>query len=112
VSKDITIFNYINAINYKKEIKYDSKKGNAYLLMLWMSHDKSIIDIVNKMNKYIFNVEDKTVFDYLYYAVPKGKRFLKWTKKDKKDYKVDLMETFEYSGLSKREIMLYKNFFI
>lgn len=106
---DDNIFTYLNAINYKKEVKYDKTIGNAYLLMLWLSHDKSLLHILNRVNEYIFNLPDEVVFKYLYYAVPRGRRFLKWVKKDKSEKENDIQEELEEYKLSKREMLLYKN---
>lgn len=107
---DDNIFTYLNAINYKKEVKYDKTIGNAYLLMLWLSHDKSLLHILNRVNEYIFNLPDEVVFKYLYYAVPRGKRFLKWVKKNKTEQEENLEKELEEYNLSKREIMLYNKF--
>jgi hypothetical protein len=104
------IFTYLNAINYKKEVKYDKSIGNAYLLMLWLSHDKSLLSILNRINEHIFNLPDEIVFKYLFYDIPRGKRFLKWVKKNKTIQEENLEKDLEEYNLSKREIMLYSKF--
>lgn len=105
------IFTYLNAINYKKaDVKYDKKLGNAYLLMLWLSHDKTLLKTLNKVNQYIFNLPDEVVYNYLYQAIPRGKRFLKWVKKDKTEKEETLEKELQVYNISKKEMMLYNNF--
>jgi hypothetical protein len=104
------IFSYINAISYKKELKYDKTLAPAYLLMLWFSHDKNVLPILNRINHYIFNLPDEIVYNYLYHAIPSGKRFLKWVKKDKTEKEKKLESELEIYNISKREMMLYNNF--
>ena len=104
------IFDAINAINYKKSVKYDPKIASAYMLLLWLSHDKSLLPILNKINKYLFYIPDDVVYNYLYSKVPSGKRFLKWVKKNKTIQEENLEKDLEEYNLSKREIMLYSKF--
>lgn len=106
-----TIFDCINAINYKKkDFKYNKSIGSAYLLLLWFSHDKSLLHLLNKVNKYVFYLSDEVMYNYLYYSVPSGKRFLKWVKKDKTESEENLEKELAEYNLSKREIMLYNKF--
>ncbi len=106
-----TIFDCINAINYKKrDFKYNKSIGNAYLLLLWFSHDKSLLPILNKINKYVFSLSDDVIYNYMYYSIPSGKRFLKWVKKDKTEGEESLEKELTEYNLSKREIMLYNKF--
>jgi len=53
-----TIFDYLNAIFYKKDILYDKKICNSYLLSLWLSHDSKLVDICNEINRFQFFVSD------------------------------------------------------
>lgn len=82
-----TIFTYLNSIYYKKEIPYDKKIAPAYMLSLWLSHDKGLIDIVDKINEYQFLISDELIYQYYYYKVPSGSRYIKWVKKDEVDKK-------------------------
>jgi len=82
------MFDTMNAIFYKKgEHKYDKKKANAYILSLFLSHDERLVDLVNDINVYQSLLTDEMVYMYYYHAVPKGRRYIKWTKKDKVDKK-------------------------
>jgi len=83
-----TLFDAINAINYKKkEYKYDKKVASAYMLSLFISIDPNLCILANRINSYQFILPDDLIYQYYYHAVPKGKRFLKWTKKDAVDKK-------------------------
>ena len=85
-----TLFDTLNAIFYKKkEYKYDKKDAGAYILALFLSIDPSLSILVNNFNHYQFLLPDELAYQYYFHAVPKGRRFLKWTKKDKVDKKRD-----------------------
>lgn len=103
--KEKTIFNYLNSIFYKKPEIYDKKIAPAFLLSLWLSHDKSLIDIVNKINYLQFGLSDDIIYTYYYHKVPKGKRFIRWTKKEPVDkkHKDKINSIREEFSLSKRE---------
>lgn len=104
-----TLFDFLNQILYKKDkLEYDKKIAPAYMLSMFLSHDNNLIDIVNKINKYQFNISDKIVYDYYYDKIPKGKRYLKWTKKreEEKNTKENILKISNELGLSKREVIL------
>jgi hypothetical protein len=96
------LFDALNAIFYKKEdYEYKKKDASLYGLCLWLSHDASLCNMVNELNYYIFWMPDEVGYKYFFNKVPRGKRFLKWVKKDKeKDYS-DLAEKY---GCSIEEI--------
>lgn len=99
-----TLFDFLNAIFYKKDIEYDKKVASAYMLTLWLSHDKSLIDMVNEINKHLFRLPDKAVYQYFYSKVPKGRRFLKYVKKEKMNE--DVKELCDKYNISEREAKL------
>jgi len=106
--KEKTLFDVLNAIFLKSKIDYEKRIAPAYILSLWLSHDKELLPIVNEINMLQFNLEDEMVFNYYYHTVPKGKRFIRWpkkTEKDKQEQKIidDLREEY---GISKREAKL------
>jgi hypothetical protein len=105
----ITIFTYLNNIFYKQGLAYDKKVAPAYLLSLWLSHDPSLIHIVNKINELHFNISDELIYTYYYEKIPKGKRFIQWVKKDEKDKKIKEKVTAfqDVTGLSKKEASNY-----
>jgi len=80
-----TLFDCLNAINYKnKTYKYNKKDCSAYMLLLWFSHDQHCLSVLDKINEHLFDIPDEMVYKYLYNAVPSNKRFLKWDKGIKK----------------------------
>ena len=104
--KPITIFTFLNQIYYKKKtVPYDKKMGNAYMLSLWLSHDPSLIHIVQKINHLQFSIKDDKIYQYYYNMVPKGRRYIKWTKKIPEDKtKAKIIERLmEETKLSKNE---------
>jgi len=106
--KEKTLFDILDSIFLKSKIDYEKRIAPAYILSLWLSHDKELLPIVNKINMLQFNLEDEMVFKYYYYMVPKGKRYIRWpkkTEKDKKEQKIigNLQEEY---GISKREAKL------
>jgi len=109
-NKEVTIFDYLNQIFYKKDkYVYDKKSAPAYMLSMWLSHDSNLIDIVNKLNSLQFSLKDDIIYKYYMSKVPKGKRFLKWSKKTPKDKKFDKDVANEMDNnkhLSKREAMM------
>jgi len=105
INKEKTIFDYLNAIFYKKQEVYEKKIAPAFLLSLWLSHDKDLISIVNKINSLQFYLTDDIIYKYYWYKVPKGRRFIRWTKKDKVDkkHKDKIDNIRENYQISKRE---------
>ena len=85
------LFDTLNAIFYKKEkYEYNKKDINGYGLSLWLSHDTGWCVMVNDINPYIFELSDDLIYKYFYHKVTKGRRNIKWVKKDdKKEKKYD-----------------------
>ena len=102
------LFDYLNAIYYKKDVEYDKKVANSYILTLWLSHDKTLVDMVNDINKHLFRLPDKAIFQYYWYNVPRGKRYIKFVKKPKqdKDNEKQVEELMKQYNISKREAEL------
>jgi len=80
--KKSDLFQAINCINYKTKPDFDISKVNGYILSLWLAQDKDLVKYVQEINPYIFNMNNKMIFKFYYNRVPKGRRFIKWTKKD------------------------------
>ena len=103
------LFDCLNAINGKnKNYKYKKKSCSGYMLLMWYSHDKSCIDIVNTINPYLFDIPDSLVYTYLYDSIPKSKRYLKWDKgeKDKlnKSELKEIQKLKDETGMSSAEV--------
>lgn len=104
------LFGVLNAIFNKTPVLYDKKEASAYMLMLWLSHEKDLmywVDQIN-MNKIIFNTPDKLIFKYFYDKIPKKRRFVKWIKKSKvsENKEKALTELCNKYNISKKEAML------
>jgi hypothetical protein len=100
------MFDYMNQIFYKKRTyPYNKKIANAYLMLMWLSHDQKLMPIIHKIARLQWYVPDDIIYEYLMDAVPKGKRFIKWDKKlaeDKKRVK-NIEDLMSETKLSKRE---------
>jgi len=112
-SKGKNFFSYLNSIFYKNNIGYDKKIVSSYLLSLWLSHDKNLLPMVNKINHMLFDLPDEMIFKYYFDKVPKGKRFIKWDKKLNTNKKIkNKIDKFkEDEMLSKIEIKEYEELF-
>lgn len=107
-----TIFDFLNSINDKKRIEINEKDFSGYMVSLWFSHAQDCIDVVNKINPYIFSTPTKAMYEYYFDKISKKKRFIKFTKKEKDEKTVEAKETFKSKhNLSKKELKLYKDFF-
>lgn len=98
----------LNAVTLKTPCEYKPKEFSAYVLSLFLSEDPKLAEIVNKINKYQFSLTDELVFRYYVDTVPRGKRYLKFTKKSKEseDKEEDIKQLMELYGVSKREASL------
>jgi hypothetical protein len=107
--KKPTLFDFIKQISTVKETyPYDKKIAPAYMLSMWLSHDKDLIEDVNEINKYQFLLPDEIIYKYYRSVVPKRKRYIKWVKKKSdKEFEKKVEEIQEkYPRLSKRELKI------
>ena len=97
-----------------KNIKYgyDKKIAPTYMMSLYLSHDNSLLGIVNKMNKLQYNIPDEMIYKYYVNQIPK-RRFIKWVKKVPENKKlakvVDKIK--EDMGVSKNEAKMILDHF-
>lgn len=99
------LFDTMNAIFYKKKgFQYDKKDTNAYGLSLWLSHDRDLCSTVNSINPYLFNTNDDLIYKYYFLKVPKGKRYIKWIKKEDVEKLKGLKEQAELLDCSVEEL--------
>ena len=104
----LTLFDVLNSIFYKKEIVYNKKIANAYIMVLWLSHDPELLVLSNKINKRLFTHPDKGVYEILYSKVPKGSRYIKWIKKQEipEEKLPEIEELMKKYEMSEREARL------
>lgn len=103
--KKSELFEALNCINVKTKPTFDVSKISGYLLSLWLAQDRSLISYTQKINPYIFQLSNETVFWYYFKTIPKKKRFIKWTKKNEvhqSDELKELMLKFNISEIEAR----------
>lgn len=100
------LFDAINSINYKTKKDFDIKKVNPFILSLWLAQDKNLIKYVQKLNPYIFHINNEIAFCYYYKKIPKGKRFIRWTKKKKTENSKEVQELMDKFNISEKEAKL------
>lgn len=111
-----TLFTYLNQIQSKKRtVEYDKKIASAWMISQFLSHDKSLVEKVSKINKYLNLLPDKIIYEYFMDVILPGKRYIKWIKKRKKDVKLEerikkLKEN--YPNMSTRECQMIISFLI
>ncbi len=98
----------LSAVTLKTPCEYKSKEFSAFVLSLFLSEDPKLIGFVNKINKFQFSLTDELIFKYYVDVIPKGRRYLKFTKKTKesKNKEEDIKQLMELYGVSKREASL------
>jgi hypothetical protein len=106
---DDTLFTVLNSIFLKNKIEYDQRIAPPYILTLWLSHDRSLLPMTNKLNKHLFNLPAEKVYQYFYFSVPKGKRFIRWPRKSEKDKQREkkIEQLCEEHNISKKEASLF-----
>ena len=111
----MTIFNWINQINYEKK-SWDSfseaeqKTFNTFIINRWLSMDEELIQIVNYFQKYSIGLlEPKDTYMWYRDIIPKKKRFNKYVKgKKAMKYDSELITTIcKYYETSKNECIEY-----
>ena len=77
------------------------------MISLWLSHDNNLINSVNNINHYQFLFPDDVIYKYYFDVIPKGRRFIRWTKKDQidKKRKDKIQKIKEQYNVSKNEAM-------
>lgn len=77
------LFPTINSISDKKEYlmrdAVDKKEYNPWMVNRGLSNFMDTVMFANEINKY-YSLEKDMQYDFLFYGVPKGKRFSKWAK--------------------------------
>jgi hypothetical protein len=101
----------INSIYDKREIDYKQSDLPPYILSLYFSHDKNLIEIVNRINEIQFFLPAKMIYKYYFYKIPKGRRWIKWVKKEESGILDEqLEEARERLGISRLEMSKFLPF--
>jgi len=103
--QEVNIFTFIKQIYTKERThKYDKELAPKVLLCYWMSHDARLLGMINNLNRLLFNLSDEQVYEYFMNKVPKGFKFLKWTKKEKNGKKEAIIKKVMINhNVSKKE---------
>ena len=113
--KKITPFTFVDQIFMKtKNEPYDKKVASAFFLCLHFSFFDDLVKVVDKVLPYLYTMGDEAVYDYLWYAIPKGKRFIRWPKKKKEEMLDEGIKKMQekYLTLSKREARMLVSFYM
>jgi hypothetical protein len=111
----MTIFDWINQINYEKR-KWDSftedeqKTFSTFIINRWLSMDEDLIQVVNYFQKYsVGQLQSQEVYKWYCDIIPRQKRFNKYIKAKKSvKYDKELIETVcKYYENSKKECIDY-----
>lgn len=108
-SRKETLFTYLNSLWSKKRVEpFNRSICNPYMLSMYLAHERDLIDIVQRMNKIQFSLptgSERIIYEYYLEKVPRGRRFIKWTKKTKvaKEREKLLEEIQEEFDVSKME---------
>lgn len=97
-----TPFEIIKSISEtKKNLLVDAeseKDYNPFMVNRGLSYFSDTIMYANEMNRN-YDLPKKMQHDFLFYAIPKKKRFSKWVKKEADDKSLSLIkEYFKYSN--------------
>ena len=108
--KKINIFDYLRQICEKgTKQPYDKRLAPAFLITMWLSHEQDLINLCQAMNiRHWLN--DKDVYNFYFYKVPKGYRYIRWTKKDETYLKAqeEIEEIMLEYNVSNREATMIK----
>ena len=108
--KKINIFDYLRQICEKGTRQpYDRKLAPAFLITMWLSHEKDLVNLCQAMNIRHW-LDDKDVYNFYFHKVPKGRRFIRWTKKDETYLKEqeEIEEIMLEYNVSNREATMIK----
>ena len=87
----MTIFEWINQILIHKKswdsfTESDQKSFSPFIINRWLSMDEEFIEVVNYFQKYaIETLESREVYKWYCNLLPKGKRYNKYIKNQKKN---------------------------
>lgn len=77
-----TLFEFLNSINYTKEDILDNESDyTPFIINRGLSMNFDTVLFANEMNQRSY-LDKRMQYDYLRLAVPKKKRYNKWSKKD------------------------------
>jgi hypothetical protein len=108
MSEKFTLIDYLNNINEKKGGVLQSpelKDYQPYIINRALSQQRDLIYLANEMNA-LNNVDKDMHYAFLYYGVPKKRRYGKWAKNedDKESIRI-IQEYYGYSYQRAKEVL-------
>ena len=108
------IFDWLNQITlYKKDwntfSEEDYKSFNIFIINRFLSMNEEWIEIINMLQQYTIEMENKDVYNLYKNLIPKEKKFLRYIKgKRDKKYNKDLIKILcDYFECSKLQVSEY-----
>lgn len=97
----MNVFDFVNSITFNKQELFDDPQAEKeyvpFLVNRSLSYFHDTVLYANEMNK-CAGVPKRWQYDFLKNAIPKRKRFSKWTKKQAEgQYLAPVMEYYKYS---------------
>jgi hypothetical protein len=84
MSQEPNVWTFVKQILSKsRNYEYDPKKAKAYIICLILSYDPKSLPVVSDINPYLFNLNDRYIYEYLFEKVPSGSRFINYVKSQK-----------------------------
>lgn len=80
------------------------KSYPAYLINKTLSYQPDTVLAANEMNR-LFFLDPKLQYDFLFYIIPKKKRFFKWEKGAKNEKINMIKEAFSYSNEKAEDVV-------
>lgn len=102
-----TVFSFVKSINehqYNFEKEFDKSIYNTYVITQAFSYFPDTIFLANEMNLYP-GISNEMHYDFLFYTIPKKKRFSQWFKLKKHNQATFLSEWFNVRYDKAVEIM-------
>jgi hypothetical protein len=101
----MNIFDYTRGITEGKNVEFDIKLHNTYMINLILSMNKDTIGFANIVNHFNSKFPDKLMFDFLFHSIPPKKRWSKYIKKV--SVSKDVEDTAKHFGITLKQAEQY-----
>ncbi len=98
INKSKTLFDHLNQIRYDKDINYydnlndqEKKDYNQYMILMGLSMDKSCIEDISYISKYINIIPNSAFYKMCCELIPKRKVYCKWIKSSKGNINIEIL---------------------
>ena len=99
------LFTFIDQLRSKStQYPYDAKLASGYMLTLGLSNNNNDLKYCNEINHLLWSMPNDMIYKYYFEAIPKGKVWAKWPKKEKnKELEKEINELKEKYNISTYE---------